>query len=132
MISENLLNKILDKKLTPQELSIDELSSFCKFANEKYRAGTPIITDADYDFLFLKELRNKDPDNKFLKSLEPEVYAFSEEKFLLPQNMLSIDKAYSYKEIIKADDFEINLPFNKAKTTLKITEMKAYIIPSKK
>ena len=69
MISENLLNKILDKKLTPQELSIDELSSFCKFANEKYRAGTPIITDADYDFLFLKELRNKDPDNKFLKSL---------------------------------------------------------------
>ena len=101
-INTKLVNDILTNKLTPSDLSISELSEFCQYANEKYRSGEPIISDQDYDFIYLKSLKERDPRNHFLKFVEPESGAnFSEEKVLLPQMMLSIDKAYTFIEISK-------------------------------
>jgi len=100
-LDKETIDKIVKKKLLLKDLNIVQLEEFCRFANEKYREGNPIISDSDYDFVFLKELTSRDPKNIFLQSIEPEVHSFSEEKILLPQAMLSIDKAYSLEEIVK-------------------------------
>jgi len=92
---------IIEKKILVSDLSNSELENFCKLANSKYRDGSPIITDEDYDFIFLKEFKRRDPTNIFFTYVEPENDAFSEEKVHLPQPMLSTDKAYSFQEIIK-------------------------------
>jgi len=92
---------IIEKKILVSDLSNSELENFCKLANSKYRDGSPIISDEDYDFIFLKEFKRRDPTNIFFTYVEPENDAFSEEKVHLPQPMLSTDKAYSFQEIIK-------------------------------
>jgi len=101
VISKTKISKILEKKILPNDLSDSELASFCEYANSRYRSGYPIISDEDYDFIFLKALKERFPGHKIFKSVEPEDEVFSAEKVLLPQTMLSIDKAYSFAEIIK-------------------------------
>jgi len=93
--------KIIDRDLLVQDLSDSELGEFCEYANSQYRAGYPVISDEDYDFIYLKALRKRVPGHKIFKSIEPEIIAFSEEKILIPESMLSIDKAYSFDEILK-------------------------------
>ena len=93
--------KIIDRDLLVQDLSDSELGEFCEYANSQYRAGYPVISDEDYDFIYLKALRRRVPGHKIFKSIEPEIIAFSEEKILIPESMLSIDKAYSFDEILK-------------------------------
>jgi len=100
-ISQRKIGEILNKKVLPKELSLSELAEFCEFANAKYRDGNPIISDQDYDFIYLKALKDRSPDHIFFKSIEPEIKGFSEEKSILPEAMLSIDKAYSFDEILK-------------------------------
>ena len=70
-------------------------------ANQRYRIGSPIISDEDYDFIFLHELAKRLPNHPFLKKVEDEIEGFSEEKIKLPQKMLSTDKAYSWEEVNK-------------------------------
>jgi len=53
----NLLKKIRNSEVLVKDLSIKELSDFCELANKAYRAGKPIISDEDYDFIFLKSLK---------------------------------------------------------------------------
>jgi len=101
LISKNLIEKILNQEIVTNELTINQLGDFCIHANNMYRAGTPIISDEDYDFLYLKALKERSPNHPFLKSIEPETVNFSGEKSILPQTMLSIDKAYSFLEILK-------------------------------
>ena len=100
-LTKQKISKIQEKEILVNDLDSQELGEFCEFANACYRAGNPIITDEDYDFIFLKALKNRLPGHHLLKNIEPEDNAFSEEKVLLPQAMLSIDKAYSFDEIIK-------------------------------
>ena len=100
-LSKKIINDILTKKILVNELSSSQLSEFCIYANEKYRSGDPVISDADYDFIFLKELKKRNPSHHLLNIVEPEVHGFSEEKVLIPKPMLSIDKAYSFDEILK-------------------------------
>ena len=83
------------------DLSNSELAEFCSTANLAYRSGKPIISDQDYDFIYLAALKEKDPGHPLLHSVEPEGRSFSEEKVLLPEVMLSTDKAYSWKEVEK-------------------------------
>ncbi len=83
------------------ELADEELAQFCQIANLAYRAGKPIISDQDYDFIYLTALKDRNPEHPLFKSIEPEGQAFSEGKVLLPEAMLSIDKAYSWGEISK-------------------------------
>jgi len=100
-ITQSLIEKILTGQILPNELNSSELLEFCQYANKKYRAGNPIISDADYDFLFVKELKLRNPNHFFLQNIESDHNSFSEEKVLLPKPMLSIDKAYSFEEILK-------------------------------
>lgn len=97
------------------DLSDQDLAQFCELANATYRDGNPIISDQDYDFVYLPVLKKKLPKHALLQSVETEGKGFSEEKVLLPEAMLSTDKAYSWLEIHKWIDrleksaIEINL-----------------------
>ena len=104
MISQKKIQKIIDHQLLPSDLNLQELGDFCHYANEKYRDGSPIISDQDYDFIYLKALKERSPNHPLLQFVEPEIKGFSEEKSLLPEIMLSIDKAYSFQEILKWAD----------------------------
>ncbi|CDQ10688.1 DNA ligase [Acidithiobacillus ferrivorans] len=68
-------------------------------ANDAYRAGTPVMSDAEYDAL-VEELRATDPDHPFLHQVEPEpesLFQGSKVRHLTP--MLSTDKAYAISEL---------------------------------
>ena len=122
------LNKIISNDLLVGDLSDEQIIEFCEYANKKYRSGFPVVSDEDYDFIFLKELKKRNPEHHLLNSVEPEIYGFSEEKSLLPKPMLSIDKAYTYEEIIKwikrtlkaADDLNFNYSSLKFRATPKL------------
>ena len=100
-LTQKKLKKIINYEILVADLSDQELAEFCEYANEKYRSGFPIITDQDYDFVFLSALKKRVPKHNFFFGVEPELQGFSEEKVLIPEPMLSIDKGYSFDEIIK-------------------------------
>ncbi len=99
MLTEKQIQDIAAQITLVSDLSDDDLIEFCLFANQKYRAGSPIITDENYDFIFISELAKRIPDHPFLKKVEGEIEGFSEEKIKLPEKMLSTDKAYSWGEV---------------------------------
>ncbi|BBB22367.1 DNA ligase (NAD+) [Abyssogena phaseoliformis symbiont OG214] len=101
MLSQDIVDKLIHQEVLVDELSDEELAQFCQIANLAYRAGKPIISDQDYDFIYLAALKDRDPNNPLLKSIEPEGQVFSEEKVLLPEVMLSIDKAYLWDKVSK-------------------------------
>ncbi len=80
---------------------MQELGAFCQQANLAYRAGSPLISDADYDFIYLAQLKQRAPEHPLLNSVEPEGIGISAEKSRLPEAMLSIDKAYTWAEMEK-------------------------------
>ena len=80
----------------PDSLLLDMLN----LCNDRYRAGEPIISDHDYDFIFLKELQDRYPEHPYLSTVEPEK-AFVGKTVLLPKPMLSTDKTYTYEGIAK-------------------------------
>jgi len=100
-LSHELITKIINHEILISEISNRDLGDFCEYANSKYRVGSPIISDQDYDFIFLKELKLRNPNHKIFQNIENEGEGFSEEKILIPEAMLSIDKAYLFKEILK-------------------------------
>ena len=83
------------------EMGTDELVAFLTQANEAYRSGEPLITDATYDQVYLQELRLRDPDHPYLNAVEPEldVGGTSNKKIRHTSPMLSTDKAYTQEEI---------------------------------
>lgn len=101
MLSKKTVEKITNQNILISDLSDDELAEFCIIANQMYRDGKSIVSDQDYDFVFLAELAKRLPDHPFLQKLESENEGFSEEKVKLPERMLSTDKAYSWSEIQK-------------------------------
>ncbi|MCS5591359.1 MAG: helix-hairpin-helix domain-containing protein [Gammaproteobacteria bacterium] len=116
MLTDQKIQNIASQSLLLGDLSDDELAEFCVVANQYYRDGKPIVTDQDYDFVFLAELSSRVPNHFLLARLEPENEGFSGEKVRLPERMLSTDKAYSWAEIqkwlnrINKASEEINLP----------------------
>ncbi len=101
MLSEFLLDNIINKRILVAELSDDELAEFCLLANQKYRLGEPIIPDEDYDFIYLNALEERLPHHRLLTEVEDEGIGFSGDKIPLPKPMLSIDKAYLWVEMLK-------------------------------
>ena len=101
MLTEKQIQDISDQITLVSDLSDDHLVEFCKIANQRYRAGIPIITDENYDFIFISELAKRIPSHPFLKQIEDEIEGFSEEKIKLPEKMLSTDKAYTWGEVEK-------------------------------
>ncbi|MDC1387103.1 helix-hairpin-helix domain-containing protein [Candidatus Thioglobus sp.] len=118
MLSNQTIENITNQSLLIGDLSDDDLIEFCIIANQSYRNGTPIISDENYDFIFIRELTKRLPNHPFLKKVETEAEGFSEEKIILPEKMLSTDKAYSWEEISKwleritKFSEEINYPLN--------------------
>ena len=101
MLTNIKIQDIADQKILISDLTDDDLLEFCQIANQRYRDGSPIISDEDYDFVFNPELSKRLPDHSFLQKIEAENEGFSEEKIKLPKKMLSTDKAYSWEEINK-------------------------------
>ena len=134
MLTEKQIQDISDQITLVSDLSDDHLVEFCKIANQRYRAGIPIVTDENYDFIFISELAKRIPSHPFLKQIEDEIEGFSEEKIKLPEKMLSTDKAYTWGEVEKwleriakfSDDFEF--PFDQVviKGTAKLDGFAGY------
>ena len=101
MLSKSKVEKIASQSILVEDLSDDELADFCVIANQSYRDGKPIVSDQDYDFVFLTALNSRQPNHPFLQELEIEHEGFSEEKVKLPERMLSTNKAYSWADIQK-------------------------------
>ena len=101
MLSKSKVEKIASQSILVEDLSDDELADFCVIANQSYRDGKPIVSDQDYDFVFLTALNSRQPNHPFLQELEIEHEGFSEEKVKLPERMLSTNKAYSWTDIQK-------------------------------
>ncbi len=79
--------------------STNDLPTRIETANANYRAGKPILSDAEYDSL-LAELLEQDPDHPLLHQVEPEpegVFAGAKVQHQVP--MLSTDKAYTREDL---------------------------------
>ena len=101
MLTNIQIQDIANQRILISDLTDEDLLEFCKFANQRYRDGSPIISDEDYDFIYALELSKRLPDHPFLQKVEDENVGFSEEKIKLPEKMLSTDKAYSWEEVNK-------------------------------
>jgi DNA ligase (NAD+) len=94
-------DKIVRQEILVDELSDQQLADFCIALNTAYRDGNPMVSDKDYDFVYLPALKKRLPAHPLLQAIEPEGTGFSTDKVLLPEIMLSIDKAYSQEEVDK-------------------------------
>lgn len=101
MLTEKQVQDIVDENLLVSDMSDSDLLEFCILANDSYRSGSPIVSDENYDFIFILELQKRLPHHPFLQKVESESEGFSDEKIKLPEKMLSTDKAYSLGEIEK-------------------------------
>lgn len=97
-LTEIRLFEIVTQPKLSAHLTDAELEEFLTVANALYRGGEEIVSDADYDFVFMAELEKRDPDHFLLARVEPEP-AFAGKTVALPVKMLSTDKAYSREEI---------------------------------
>ena len=97
-LSEEELAAFTDLEVDLPDVDDDKLLEFLELTNILYRAGEPLISDEQYDFSFLQELRTRNPDHPYLHTVEPEplVEAKTVE---LPVRMLSTEKAYELKVI---------------------------------
>ncbi|MEE9491963.1 MAG: BRCT domain-containing protein [Gammaproteobacteria bacterium] len=99
-LSEETVFRLAQRELDEGSLTDEQLIEFITFANALYRGGEPIISDADYDFLYLAELSSRQPDHPFLQEVEPEA-GFVGKTVPLPERMLSTDKAYTQEAVEK-------------------------------
>jgi len=53
MLSKKKVEEIANQNILISDLSDNELAEFCIIANQRYRDGEPIVSDQDYDFVFL-------------------------------------------------------------------------------
>jgi DNA ligase (NAD+) len=97
-LTEEMVDAIAKQQIDQTDLSDEELVEFLEVANALYRGGAQIISDDEYDFTFLAELRLRHPQHPYLHQVEPEA-AFVGKTVELPARMLSTDKAYTKKKI---------------------------------
>jgi len=50
-LTQEEISNIVKKRTLVNELTNEALVFFCEYANTKYRAGYPIVSDQDYDFI---------------------------------------------------------------------------------
>ena len=83
MLTNEDVNLIASQSILAHTLSDKDLLEFCIIANQSYRSGNPIVSDENYDFIFIAELAKRMPNHPFLKNIEVEDEGFSEEKINL-------------------------------------------------
>jgi DNA ligase (NAD+) len=98
-LSTELIAQIATQ-VDPKQLSDEQLLAFLLVCNALYRSGEPLISDADYDLVFLAELQKRDPQHPYLETVEPEI-ALLGKTVALPELMLSTEKSYSQSGIEK-------------------------------
>ncbi len=98
LLTEERLLNIKRHPLHVKTLSEDDLVEFLQIANALYRGGYPLISDANYDGIYLRELKKKNPKHDYLHSVEPEA-GVEGPKVDLPFPMLSTEKGTSIQEI---------------------------------
>lgn len=79
--------------MTYSETLLNEI----KRCNDLYRAGTPIVSDAEYDNM-VERLRRIDPNNDWFKHIEPS-HVSSSRKVKLPVPMKSLNKVKTANEL---------------------------------
>ena len=99
-LTERQVINLINRDLEVRNLSDDQLVEFLKIANATYRSGHSIISDEEYDFTYLTELRSRNPRHSYLLSVEPES-AFEGKTVDLPEPMLSTEKTYSKDDVKK-------------------------------
>ena len=99
-LTEEQINMLVNRELEIDSLSDEQLVEFLMVANATYRAGTPIISDAEYELTYLAELRGRHPRHPYLISVEPES-VFEGKTVELPAQMLSTEKKYSKLDVEK-------------------------------
>ncbi|QWF72129.1 DNA ligase [Methylomonas paludis] len=97
-LTEARFAELLAQPPSLTSLSDAELLNILQIANALYRGGEPVLSDDDYDFIYLAELQRRHPEHSFLHTVEPEP-AFTCKTVDLPVTMLSTDKAYSLAEV---------------------------------
>jgi DNA ligase (NAD+) len=97
-ISEERFHLLCQNSELIQSADDDELIAFLQISNALYRGGEPTVSDADYDFIYLAELKNRHPEHHLLQTVEPEP-VFAGKTVDLPVIMLSTDKAYSLADV---------------------------------
>ena len=104
--------------------NIETLVKSLKKYNEAYRSGNPLVSDNEYDSL-VEKLKELDPDNPFLQSVEPEKFKGKKE-IRHPAAMLSTEKAYTEIELerflkrVKKEAGEIGIKEITFKVTAKL------------
>lgn len=76
-----------------QQTDMDTIVFLARICNVLYRAGLPVISDAQYDEGVIPLIVEQDPQHSFLHQVEPD--AFTGKTKPLPQPMLSTQKAYT-------------------------------------
>jgi len=117
----------------PQQLADEQLLEFLQVCNALYRSGEPLISDADYDFIFLAELQKRHPHHRYLETVEPEVIAVGK-TVTLPEPMLSTEKTYTQSGIEKwlarlkkaAEDCDVDFSTLLIRATPKLDGYAAY------
>ena len=131
--SQSQLEYLLQNPEQVRSVTETELVNFLKIANTLYRAGEPIISDHEYDFIYLAELHKRTPNHPFLNTVEPEL-AFSGKTVDLPVVMLSTDKAYQQEDVVRwaariakaAEELSIDFASLEFKVTPKLDGYAAY------
>jgi len=77
-------------------IAVQDLVRDLKKYNRAYRKGTPLVTDEEYDTI-IENLKRLDPDNAWLKKVEPELVRGP--KVYHDPPMLSIQKVYQTKRL---------------------------------
>ncbi|MGZ5576473.1 MAG: BRCT domain-containing protein [Methylobacter sp.] len=116
-----------------QQLTDEQLLEFLQVCNALYRSGEPLISDADYDFVFLAELQKRHPHHRYLETVEPEVIAVGK-TVTLPEPMLSTEKTYTRSGIEKwlsrlkkaAEDCDVDFSTMMIRATPKLDGYAAY------
>jgi DNA ligase (NAD+) len=131
-LSPELISQIATQA-NPKELTDEQLLEFLQVCNALYRGGEPLISDADYDFVFLAELQKRHPHHPYLETVEPEA-GFVGKTVALPEPMLSTEKTYSQSGIEKwlsrlekaADDCDVDFSTLMIRATPKLDGYAAY------
>jgi DNA ligase (NAD+) len=97
-LTEERMLDIARHPLHVKTLSEDDLVEFLRITNALYRGGYPLLSDADYDGIYLQELKKRNPNHDYLQSVEPES-GLEGPKVDLPVPMLSTEKGTSIKDI---------------------------------
>jgi DNA ligase (NAD+) len=132
VLTQQRFNALCAAPETIRACSDAELLAALQMANALYRHGEPVVSDADYDFVWLAELRARQPEHEFLQAVEAE--AVVGKTVALPAVMLSTDKAYSHEEVERwaariakaADDLSIDFDRLLFRVTPKLDGYAAY------